>query len=95
VGTKGHEDTVDYIYKHLTAPELKDYYNVTIQKFNLSIQESGTGSLFVNNLNTTITVAEYSPSGNVTAELVVVSNLGCNAVSILSSQRHEHVIDTT
>jgi hypothetical protein len=82
MGTKGHNDTVTYLYNQLTSPALRGYYNVTLQPWQGVIQLSGTGSLFANGANKSVTVAQFSPSTNVTAAIVVVNGLGCNAVSI-------------
>jgi len=81
MGTKGHNDTVTYLYQQLTAPELRGYYNVTLQPWQGVVQLSAEGSLFLDKTNTSIVVAEFSPSGKFSAPLAVAGNLGCNAVS--------------
>lgn len=82
MGTQGHNDTVTYLYNQLTSPALGGYYNVTLQPWKGVIQLSGTGSLFANGANKSVTVAQFSPSANVTASIAVVNNLGCNVVRI-------------
>ncbi|KAF2432218.1 Zn-dependent exopeptidase [Tothia fuscella] len=79
MGTKGHNDTVTYLYNQLTSPALGGYYNVTIQPWQGVVQVSGVGSFSTNNAIKNVTVAQFSPSGNVTSTIVAVSNLGCNA----------------
>jgi carboxypeptidase Q len=81
MGSPGHEGTVDYLYKQLTHPSLGGYYNVTLQPWSGVVQKSGTGSLFVNGKNTSITIGTYSPSGTFRAPLSLANNLGCNEVS--------------
>ncbi|KAF2396070.1 putative aminopeptidase Y [Trichodelitschia bisporula] len=76
MGTKGHNDTVTYLYNQLTA---LNYYNVTLQPWQGLIQLSGTAALFVNTWNISTIVAQFSPSGNISAPLTAVANLGCNA----------------
>ena len=85
MGTKGHNDTVTYIYKQLTSPALRGYYNVSLQEWEGVIQVNGTGTLFIDGVNTTVTIAQFSPSGNASLPLAVVNNLGCNAVRISPS----------
>jgi hypothetical protein len=86
MGSLGHEATVDYLYKQLTDPSLGGYYNVTLQPWSGIVQKSGTGSLFVNGKNTSITIGSYSPSGTYRAPLALAGNLGCNEVSDESNQ---------
>jgi hypothetical protein len=81
MGTKGHNDTVTYLYNQLTSPALGGYYNVTLQPWQGIIQLSGLGSFSANGANKSVTVAQFSPSTTVTAQVVIVSDLGCNAVS--------------
>jgi carboxypeptidase Q len=81
MGSPGHERTVDYLYKQLTHPSLGGYYNVTLQPWSGIVQKSGTGSLFVNGKNTSITIGGYSPSGTSRAPLSLAGNLGCNEVN--------------
>lgn len=80
MGTKGHNDTVTWLYNELTS--LGDYYNVTLQPWNGRVQTSGTASFVANGADQPTIVGQYSPStvGTVTAPVVNVANLGCNPV---------------
>jgi hypothetical protein len=80
MGSKGHNDTVKYLKK--TLESLDGYYKVELQPFSSPVQINGTFALTVDGTTTESGAMEYSPSGNVSAPLVVVSNLGCEAVSI-------------
>lgn len=81
MGSPGHEQTVDYLYKQLTHPSLGGYYNVTLQPWNGIVQKSANGSLFINEKNTSFTIGTYSPSGTFRAPLALAGNLGCDLVS--------------
>ncbi|KAH7117972.1 hypothetical protein B0J11DRAFT_96698 [Dendryphion nanum] len=83
MGTAGHNDTVKYIVKELEA--LDGYYKIELQKFSALVQLNGTASLSINGVETTPGQFDYSPSGNTTAPLAVVSNLGCVASDYPSS----------
>jgi carboxypeptidase Q len=76
IGGKGHNDTIAYIKKELEA--LDGYYKVELQPFTTLTQISGSANLTINNQTYSPGLMEYSPSGEVTASLVVVSNLGCS-----------------
>lgn len=70
-----------YLYNTLTA---LDYYDVTLQPWTSVVQTFGEASLAID--GETIdeaTLLDYSASGNVTAPLVAVSNLGCDQVGFL------------
>ncbi|ORY10576.1 hypothetical protein BCR34DRAFT_485485 [Clohesyomyces aquaticus] len=77
MGSKGHNDTVDYLVKELEA--LDGYYTVEKQKFSSLVQVNGTASLMIDGTTYVPGIMEYSPSGNISAPLVVVNNLGCEA----------------
>jgi carboxypeptidase Q len=77
IGGGGHNDTVNYIKKELEA--LDGYYKVELQPFTTLVQLNGTADLSIGNQTYNPGLMEYSPSGEVTAPLVVVSNLGCSA----------------
>lgn len=56
-------------------------YDVELQQVRVVRQVSGQiNSSMVNGTNVTASLLEYSPSGSVTATLVPVANLGCEAV---------------
>jgi len=78
-GTKGHNDTVAYIKKELEA--LDGYYKVELQPFQTLIMINGTGSLFVDGVDANAGLMEFSPSGEANAPIIVVNNVGCEAVS--------------
>jgi len=78
MGSNGHNDTVKWLIEELEA--LDGYYTVETQKFTSLVQVNGTASLTIGGEATEWGMFEYNPSGNVTAELVPVSNLGCNTV---------------
>jgi hypothetical protein len=83
VGSPGHNDTVYWLKD--TLESLDGYYNVSLQQFYIVAQLSGSVNSFkVNGVapaNGSYLLFDYSASANVTAPLVTVSNLGCNAVS--------------
>ncbi|EOD52192.1 Glycoside hydrolase family 47 [Neofusicoccum parvum] len=76
MGSQAHNDTVTYVYNTLTA---LDYYDVTLQPWSSIVQSSGEASLAIDDAAVdSATLMDYSPSGNVTAPLVAVSNQGCD-----------------
>ncbi|KAF2741942.1 aminopeptidase Y [Sporormia fimetaria CBS 119925] len=82
MGSRGHNDTVKYLVEQLEA---LDYYTVEKQKFSNLVQVNGTATLTIDGEVTESGIFEYSPSGNVTAELVAVANLGCTAADFPST----------
>lgn len=76
-GGESHNEVVDWIFDELDAT---GYYDVVKQeqKHPWSASEQ---TLTVNGVDQDPQTMTYSPSDNVTAELVLVSNLGCDAVS--------------
>ncbi|KAJ4369751.1 hypothetical protein N0V83_005514 [Neocucurbitaria cava] len=77
IGSPGHNDTIYWLKDELEA---LDYYDVSLQNFFTVAMISGQINTFlVNGVNASGGLLEYSASGNVTAPLVVVANLGCNA----------------
>jgi hypothetical protein len=88
IGTKGHDDTVKYILDQFRP--LGSYYNVTTQPFQVRLQTAGTAAFAINGAKQATGTVGYSPSGNLTGNVVVVENLGCNAVSISKSYRDKH-----
>ncbi|KAH8832531.1 hypothetical protein DL96DRAFT_1582517 [Flagelloscypha sp. PMI_526] len=79
-GGKAHNDTVNYLYKSLTAKKLKGYYKVTKQSFveptfhpgNFTFTQDGEP------VPDSIQFA-YTPNGAAEAPLVPVANVGCSA----------------
>jgi hypothetical protein len=84
IGSPGHNDTVYWLKD--TLESLDGYYNVSLQEFFTVAQLSGAINSFLVSgttpANGSYLLFDYSPSGNATAPLVVVSNLGCNAVRL-------------
>lgn len=75
------QDTVTYIYNTLTA---LDYYDVTLQPWTSYVQQSGDFSLAIDGENITNAILfDYSASGDVSAPIVPVANLGCDQVRSL------------
>ncbi len=72
-GSKGHNDTVYYLYDTLVAT---GYYDVYLQDF-VELFSGGTGSLSTNGEVQEIEIFTYDSSGSASAPLVAVANLGC------------------
>jgi len=81
IGSPGHNDTIYWLKE--TLESLDGYYNVSLQEFFTVAQINGTINAFTVEGATppegSYLLFDYSASGNVTAPLVPVSNLGCNA----------------
>lgn len=75
-GTKGHNDTVDYLVREL---EKTGYYDVSKQK-QVHLWSKSTATLKVNGEDKEVSPMTYSPSGEAKTEIVLVNNLGCVAV---------------
>ena len=73
-GSKGHNATVDYLYKTLTS---LDYYKVTKQPFT-EIYSEGTGTLTVDGQAIAAGIMTYTPGGEAAGSLVSVANVGCD-----------------
>jgi aminopeptidase Y len=86
IGSPGHNDTIYWIKD--TLESLDGYYNVSLQEFFTVAQLNGTiNSFLVDGAvppEGSFLLFDYSATGNVTAPLVVVNNLGCNAVSTIA-----------
>lgn len=79
MGGKAHNDTVNWLKEEL---ESTSYYDVTLQPFSNYVMLNGTiNSFTVDGEAVNATLFEYSNStaGLVSAPLVAVSNLGCEA----------------
>ncbi|PGH05466.1 aminopeptidase [Blastomyces parvus] len=72
-GTKGHEGTIDYLMKELKRTR---YYDVSKQE-QVHLWSRSEATFKVNGEDKEVLPMTYSPSGNATAELVLVNNLGC------------------
>src|SRR5215471_3835641 len=75
-GSKAHQDTIDYL---VTELEATNYYDVYKQE-QIHLWTRSEQSLLINGENVDALAMSHSPSGYVTADLVLVSNLGCVAV---------------
>ncbi|KAF2264264.1 Zn-dependent exopeptidase [Lojkania enalia] len=76
MGSNGHNDTVKFLKKELES--LGGYYTVKLQPFSSLVQSNGSYALAIDGTTMESGAMEYSPSGNVSAPLVVVSNFGCD-----------------
>lgn len=76
IGSKGHEDTVEWIKGHLEA--FPDYYDVYTQDVPLSIGTNAT--LLANNKTIEAFAVTLAPGGHVSGPLVAIPNLGCEEV---------------
>ncbi|KIW68735.1 hypothetical protein PV04_04659 [Phialophora macrospora] len=72
-GSKGHNDTVFFLYDTLLAT---GYYDVDLQEF-VELFSGGTASLTANGEVVEADLFTYDSSGSASAPLVAVSNLGC------------------
>jgi len=88
IGTPGHVGTGDYVVSQLEA--LGGYYDISIQNFTVLAQTEGSGNLSVNGVDQGAELYEYSPGGNITAPIIAVANLGCEAVSMPAMLTYQH-----
>jgi carboxypeptidase Q len=72
----GHENTLAFIESYLET--VKDSYTYERQEFQALYSQAG-GSFSSAGTEYDITVYQYSPSGEATANIVAVDNLGCTA----------------
>ncbi|KAF1975624.1 transferrin receptor ectodomain, apical domain-containing protein [Bimuria novae-zelandiae CBS 107.79] len=77
VGTKGHNLTTDRLVEELE--KLNGYYKIETQTFWYNTMITGTLSLEIDGEPADGGLIDYSPTGDVSALIVVVSNLGCNS----------------
>jgi aminopeptidase Y len=81
IGNPGHNATIYWLKEQLEA---LDYYDVSLQPFSTVVQFNFSINAFeVNGTavpESSYLLFEYSPTGKATAPLVVVNNVGCNAV---------------
>jgi hypothetical protein len=78
IGSEGHNNTVTYLVESIEA--LGDYWTVYRQPFT-ALYSNVEGELTVDGATTEPSLFEYSPSGEITAELVPVADLGCEAAN--------------
>lgn len=74
--SKGHLNTLDFIEGYLDT--VSDYYTYYRQPFT-ALYSQASGNFSAADVEYQCIIFQYSPSGQVTAPLVAVSNLGCNA----------------
>lgn len=79
-GSPGHNFTALYLYQAVS--QLEEYYDVEYQPF-IETYSGGSASLVVNGESQNASLMTYAPNGQVEAPFVAVSNLGCNAVSLV------------
>ncbi|KAF2640783.1 peptidase [Massarina eburnea CBS 473.64] len=77
MGTLGHNLTTDFLVKELK--KLGGYYKVETQTFWAPTFLNGTGTLLIDGVKTDSGMFDYTTTGNVTAPIVVVNNLGCTS----------------
>ena len=76
IGSPGHNATVNWIKS--TIEKYPEYYTVSLQPFDLSLGVSA--NLTLNGTPLEVFATDLSPAGDVTGEVVVVSNLACEPV---------------
>jgi carboxypeptidase Q len=76
MSSEGHEKTVEWITGYLD--EMKDYYTYKVQPF-IALFSNSNGTFAVEGEEIESEAFEYSPSGDVEADIVAVDNLGCEA----------------
>lgn len=76
IGSGGHNNTVDWLVENIER--LGDYWTVYRQPFT-ALYSNVEGDITVDGSTFEPSFFEYSPGGTVTAELVPVNNLGCEA----------------
>jgi Zn-dependent M28 family amino/carboxypeptidase len=74
-GGKGHNATVDYLYKTLKS---LNYYDVKKQPFT-ELYSAGTAALKVAGDDIEASIMTYTPAGEASGPLVQAANLGCAA----------------
>lgn len=78
IGTPGHNATVNYLVDTLDA---LDYYDIEVQPFTVP---SASGTLSVSEVSYEVAPMTFTPEGTVSAPVILVSNLGCDAVSVVN-----------
>lgn len=78
IGSEGHNNTVTYLVESIEA--LGDYWTVYRQPFT-ALYSNVEGDLTVDNATFEPSLFEYSPGGSVTAELIPIADLGCEAAN--------------
>lgn len=76
IGSEGHNNTVTYLYESVQA--LGDYWTVYKQPFT-ALYSNVQGDLTVDGATFEPSLFEYAPGGDITAEIVPVDALGCEA----------------
>ncbi|KAK3697136.1 hypothetical protein LTR37_017632 [Vermiconidia calcicola] len=76
MGSRGHNLTIDWITSYLDKHP--DYYTYEVQPFT-ALYSRSEGELEVDDEDQEADIFEYSPSGDVEANIVAVANLGCEA----------------
>ena len=76
MSSEGHNLTVAWITSYLD--ELSDYYTYEVQDF-IALYSQSNGTVTVEGEDVEGEPFEYTPTGDVEAEIVAVDNLGCEA----------------
>jgi carboxypeptidase Q len=79
IGSPGHNSTVNYLVEQLTA---LNYYDVEVQPFTVP---SASATLSVNGQTYEVAPMTFTSAGSPEGPLVVVANLGCDAVSKIAN----------
>ena len=83
-GSLGHNATLNYIKGLL---DKTNFYDTVYQTFPYFYSD-GSATFSANGTSYSTSWFTYGPAGNVTAPLVIVNDLGCEAVSLNSSLHH-------
>ena len=83
-GSKGHQATLKYVADLL---EETGYYDIELEEFTYSYSEA-KAQFFANGKEYLTRGLGYSPSGDITGSVVVVNDLGCNAVGFLPTSHY-------
>ncbi|KAK5164404.1 uncharacterized protein LTR77_010100 [Saxophila tyrrhenica] len=76
MGSEGHNSTVAWITGYLD--EMSDFYTYEVQPF-IALYSDANGTATADGDELEAEAFEYSPSGDVEADIVAVDNLGCEA----------------
>ncbi|KAH7160375.1 hypothetical protein B0J13DRAFT_670965 [Dactylonectria estremocensis] len=80
-GSKGHNETVDWLYKTLKKT---GYYDVVKQPFT-ELYSSGTSTIIIDGVEIESGIMTYTPAGSFVGPLIAVSNVGCESTDYPST----------
>lgn len=78
IGTPGHNATVNYLVDTLAAT---GYYDIEVQPFTVP---SASADLSINGVTYEAAPMIFTAAGAPSSPLVLVANIGCDAVSLLT-----------